>query len=123
MVALCTSCTAVSADIAPLYIARRMIWSLLFICFCHIVFWYLLWLFQGLKSHAVTMFEVGKLNDESLDSFLTELGKVSRLKLVKCCLAVHSLARYNMYYKECSSAKILSGRDGIYHVWRFFFLS
>ena len=31
---------------------------------------------QGLKSHAVTMFEVGKLTDESLDSFLTELGKV-----------------------------------------------
>lgn len=30
----------------------------------------------GLKSHAVTMFEVGKLSDESLDSFLTELGKV-----------------------------------------------
>jgi len=24
------------------------------------------------------MFEVGKLNDESLDSFLTELGKVSQ---------------------------------------------
>ena len=24
----------------------------------------------------MTMFEVGKLNDESLDSFLTELGKV-----------------------------------------------
>lgn len=30
----------------------------------------------GLKSHAVTMFEVGKLSDESLDSFLGELGKV-----------------------------------------------
>lgn len=30
----------------------------------------------GLKSHAVTMFEVGKLSDESLDSFLTELKKV-----------------------------------------------
>lgn len=30
----------------------------------------------GLKSHAVTMFEVGKLNDESLDSFLAELEKV-----------------------------------------------
>lgn len=30
----------------------------------------------GLKSHAVTMFEVGKLSDESLDSFLTELEKV-----------------------------------------------
>lgn len=30
----------------------------------------------GLKSHAVTMFEVGKLTDESLDSFLVELKKV-----------------------------------------------
>ncbi|KAL0629709.1 Protein FAM91A1 [Plecturocebus cupreus] len=29
-----------------------------------------------LKSHAVTMFEVGKLSDESLDSFLIELEKV-----------------------------------------------
>ncbi|KAJ1528015.1 hypothetical protein ONE63_007939 [Megalurothrips usitatus] len=31
----------------------------------------------GLKNHAVTMFEVGKLADESLDSFLLELEKVS----------------------------------------------
>lgn len=31
----------------------------------------------GLKSHAVTMFEVGKLSDESLDSFLQELDKVA----------------------------------------------
>ena len=31
---------------------------------------------KGLKNHAVTMFEVGKLTDESLDSFLVELGKV-----------------------------------------------
>ncbi|XP_076462522.1 protein FAM91A1-like [Babylonia areolata] len=30
----------------------------------------------GLKSHAVTMFEVGKLSDESMDSFLSELEKV-----------------------------------------------
>eukprot|EP01137_Pigoraptor_chileana_P010755 Opistho-2@60752 len=30
----------------------------------------------GLKKHAVTMFEVGKLSDESLDSFLAELNKV-----------------------------------------------
>ncbi|XP_071837437.1 protein FAM91A1-like isoform X2 [Apostichopus japonicus] len=30
----------------------------------------------GLKSHAVTMFEVGKLSDESLESFLGELEKV-----------------------------------------------
>lgn len=35
--------------------------------------------FQGLKNHAVTMFEVGKLCDESLDSFLGELEKVSLL--------------------------------------------
>lgn len=31
----------------------------------------------GLKSHAVTMFEVGKLTDESMVSFLCELEKVS----------------------------------------------
>lgn len=30
----------------------------------------------GLKNHAVTMFEVGKLADESLDSFLSELSGV-----------------------------------------------
>ncbi|KAK6324304.1 hypothetical protein J4Q44_G00066430 [Coregonus suidteri] len=30
----------------------------------------------NLKSHAVTMFEVGKLSDETLDSFLMELEKV-----------------------------------------------
>lgn len=34
---------------------------------------------KGLKNHAVTMFEVGKLCDESLDSFLGELEKVSLL--------------------------------------------
>ena len=33
-------------------------------------------LHQNLKSHAVTMFEVGKLSDETLDSFLAELEKV-----------------------------------------------
>lgn len=33
----------------------------------------------GLKKHAVTMFEVGKLCDESLDSFIAELEKVSVL--------------------------------------------
>eukprot|EP01114_Cavostelium_apophysatum_P023794 TRINITY_DN9078_c0_g1_i1.p1 TRINITY_DN9078_c0_g1~~TRINITY_DN9078_c0_g1_i1.p1 ORF type:complete len:782 (+),score=207.84 TRINITY_DN9078_c0_g1_i1:79-2424(+) len=31
----------------------------------------------GLKSHAVTMYEVGKLADESIDDFLNELEKVS----------------------------------------------
>lgn len=34
--------------------------------------------YQNLKSHAVTMFEVGKLSDETLDSFLAELEKVRR---------------------------------------------
>ena len=32
---------------------------------------------SGLKNHAVTMFEVGKLTDQTLDSFLHELDKVS----------------------------------------------
>ncbi|MGH0165290.1 UNVERIFIED_CONTAM: hypothetical protein FKN15_053883 [Acipenser sinensis] len=36
--------------------------------YCHCII-------QNLKSHAVTMFEVGKLSDESLDSFLVELEK------------------------------------------------
>merc|ERR1719189_3242300 len=31
----------------------------------------------GLKTHAVTMFEVGKLSDESLDSLVSELERVS----------------------------------------------
>lgn len=31
----------------------------------------------GLKNHAVTMFEVGKLTDQALDNFLSELDKVS----------------------------------------------
>ncbi|XP_067934603.1 protein FAM91A1-like [Watersipora subatra] len=30
----------------------------------------------GLKNHAVTMFEVGKLSDETMDSFIAELEKV-----------------------------------------------
>lgn len=33
---------------------------------------------KGLKSHAVTMFEVGKMLDEGLDSLLTELDKIQR---------------------------------------------
>uniref|UniRef100_A0A336MYF7 CSON009634 protein n=1 Tax=Culicoides sonorensis TaxID=179676 RepID=A0A336MYF7_CULSO len=33
----------------------------------------------GLKSHAVTMFEVGKLCDDSMDQFLMELDKISVL--------------------------------------------
>ncbi|KAG0722098.1 Protein FAM91A1 [Chionoecetes opilio] len=33
---------------------------------------------QGLKSHAVTMFEVGKMLDEGLDSLISELDKIQR---------------------------------------------
>ena len=33
----------------------------------------------GLKTHAVTMFEVGKLSDESLDSLVTELENVTEV--------------------------------------------
>ena len=38
----------------------------------------------GLKTHAVTMFEVGKLSDESMDSLVAELEKVQikRLKIL-----------------------------------------
>lgn len=39
---------------------------------------------QGLKNHAVTMFEVGKLTDESMDSFLVELGKVTTHYSIPC---------------------------------------
>eukprot|EP01117_Protostelium_nocturnum_P017300 TRINITY_DN7024_c0_g1_i2.p1 TRINITY_DN7024_c0_g1~~TRINITY_DN7024_c0_g1_i2.p1 ORF type:complete len:584 (+),score=193.78 TRINITY_DN7024_c0_g1_i2:911-2662(+) len=34
---------------------------------------------SGLKMHAVTMYEVGKLSEESLDDFMTELDKVSEV--------------------------------------------
>lgn len=33
-------------------------------------------LFQSLKNHAVTLFEVGKLSDEALDNFVDELQNV-----------------------------------------------
>jgi len=34
---------------------------------------------QGLKRHAVTMFEVGKLSDETMDSFIEELEKIENV--------------------------------------------
>ena len=43
----------------------------------HFKFFCFVSVLQNLKSHAVTMFEVGKLSDESLDSFLIELEKVN----------------------------------------------
>uniref|UniRef100_T1J6S9 FAM91 N-terminal domain-containing protein n=1 Tax=Strigamia maritima TaxID=126957 RepID=T1J6S9_STRMM len=38
---------------------------------------FIIYSINGLKSHAVTMFEVGKLSDESLESLLQELDKVA----------------------------------------------
>ncbi|OTF73739.1 FAM91A1-like protein [Euroglyphus maynei] len=35
----------------------------------------------GLKSHAVTMFEVGKLSDESMENFVSELGKIEEFAI------------------------------------------
>lgn len=34
---------------------------------------------EGLKNHAVTLFEVGKMPDELLDDFLNELDKIRSL--------------------------------------------
>lgn len=36
---------------------------------------------SGLKTHAVTMFEVGKLSDESLDSLLAELSEIHSINV------------------------------------------
>ena len=41
-----------------------------------------LFLFQGLKRHAVTMFEVGKLSDETMDNFVSELEQVSLILVI-----------------------------------------
>lgn len=35
----------------------------------------------GLKAHAVTMFEAGKLNDEQMDDFLMQLDKVCSISV------------------------------------------
>jgi hypothetical protein len=36
---------------------------------------------QGLKNHAVTMFEVGKLSEESVESFMRELETISEAEI------------------------------------------
>lgn len=37
---------------------------------------------MGLKNHAVTMFEVGKLAEESMDNFIAELDKVCKFRFL-----------------------------------------
>ncbi len=62
----------------------------------------------GLKSHAVTMFEVGKLSDESLDEFLAQLDSVCGwlLNASQCACAYRNnvLAIVFMFGSDCTSA-------------------
>ena len=52
---------------------------------CYVLPFFFFHHYQGLKNHAVTMFEVGKLTDEVLDSFLEELDKVTtNIKHISC---------------------------------------
>ncbi|XP_006879526.1 PREDICTED: protein FAM91A1 [Elephantulus edwardii] len=57
----------------------------------------------NLKSHAVTMFEVGKLSDESLDSFLIELEKVNLRVLNKNYTLLVSMAPLTNEIRPVSS--------------------
>lgn len=40
---------------------------------------------EGLKTHAVTMFEVGKVAEEQMDDFLYELDKVDSGRVMEVC--------------------------------------
>ncbi|KAH9523750.1 hypothetical protein Btru_040824 [Bulinus truncatus] len=77
----------------------------------------------GLKSHAVTMFEVGKLSDESMESFLSELEKIvgsdaegEARRYFDHALTLRDTVRFLRYNKElvdCSELGIASGGQGI----------
>lgn len=41
---------------------------------------------EGLKTHAVTMFEVGKVAEEQMDDFLYELDKVDSGRVMEVSL-------------------------------------
>ena len=55
-----------------------------------------------MKSHAVTMYEVGKLADESLDDFLAELAQV------RFILFYNNNTIDNKGLKYCKNLKILN---------------
>ncbi len=55
---------------------------------------------QGLKNHAVTMFEVGKLADESMDSFIVELGKVWPYIQIYNSMYSHSTSACSVQYRK-----------------------
>ena len=69
--------------------------------------WLICCIIKGLKSHAVTMFEVGKLSDESLDSFLSELEKVSELKIFSQALMINMHFITNLKVKNCFCSDLL----------------
>jgi hypothetical protein len=75
----------------------------------------------GLKNHAVTMFEVGKLSDQCLDNFLLELEKVSQepnegeaqryfdhARILKSTI---QFLRYNKDLKVYSGQRIVNDED------------
>lgn len=71
----------------------------------------------GLKSHAVTMFEVGKLSDESMDSFLSELEKVGSdaegeaRRYFDHALTLRDTIRFLRYNKNlCEDPDIVNGQ-------------
>ncbi|RWS30080.1 FAM91A1-like protein [Leptotrombidium deliense] len=58
---------------------------------------------QGLKTHAVTMYEVGKLSNESIDSLLTELSKISDFNIEEeGCEAERYFVNAILLYKTIS---------------------
>eukprot|EP00727_Mastigamoeba_balamuthi_P002519 m51a1_g12264 hypothetical protein (780) ;mRNA; f:192530-195504 len=68
----------------------------------------------GLKSHAVTMFEVGKLADESLDDFIGELSKVTHVAEGEAQrYADHAIAlRQTLQFLRRNPACQVVGSDG-----------
>ncbi|KAK0042085.1 protein FAM91A1 [Biomphalaria pfeifferi] len=73
----------------------------------------------GLKSHAVTMFEVGKLSDESMDSFLAELEKIvgsdaegEARRYFDHALTLRDTVQFLRYNKELTDDSELGGPTG-----------
>lgn len=69
----------------------------------------------GLKSHAVTLYEVGKLSDESIDNFLQELDTVEGTSAegeaqiyFDQAIALRTSIRLMRYNKNCT----VEGSDG-----------
>uniref|UniRef100_A0A8C2CGT0 Family with sequence similarity 91 member A1 n=1 Tax=Cyprinus carpio TaxID=7962 RepID=A0A8C2CGT0_CYPCA len=74
----------------------------------------------NLKSHAVTMFEVGKLSDETLDSFLMELEKVESTaegeaqRYFDHALTLRNTILFLRYNKDLTPDQDLGDQSNIY---------